>query len=90
MWSHYANSYGGFCVEYDFTKSKDFVGFIKKINYSKNRPNISLADADINGLQNTAKEDGSTKTDILRSEVNVNKLIEYLTVKDTCWGGVRE
>lgn len=86
MWSHYANSYGGFCVEYDFTNSKDFIGFIKKINYSKTRPNISLSDAGIDGLKNTVKDDGSTETDISRSEVNVEKLIEYLTVKDVCWG----
>lgn len=39
MWAHYANSYEGFCIEYDFTKSKN-VSFLKgigKVIYTDNR-----------------------------------------------------
>lgn len=42
MWSHYANSYAGICVEYDFTKINNFIGFIYPVAYSAIRPTLSL------------------------------------------------
>ena len=33
MWSHYANSYSGICVEYDFEKMDKFIGFMYPVKY---------------------------------------------------------
>ena len=85
MWSHYANSYAGFCVEYDFNKMTNFIGFVEKIEYSNIRPTLSLKDVGINGLQYVEKEDGTKSTEIIYTETNLEKILEYITVKDTCW-----
>ncbi len=85
MWSHYANSYAGFCVEYDFNKMTNFIGFIEKIEYSSTRPTISLKDVGISGLQYVEKEDGTKNAEIVYAETNLEKILEYITVKDTCW-----
>lgn len=85
MWSHYANSYAGFCVEYDFSKMTNFIGFIEKIEYSNTRPTISLKDVGISGLQYVEKEDGTKSTEIIYTETNLEKILDYITVKDTCW-----
>ncbi len=85
MWSHYANSYAGFCVEYDFNKMTNFIGFVEKIEYSNTRPTISLKDVGISGLQYVEKEDGTKNAEIVYSETNLEKILEYITVKDTCW-----
>ena len=44
MWAHYANSYEGICIEYDFNEIKDFIGFIGKVDYQHPRPLISIKD----------------------------------------------
>lgn len=46
MWAHYANSYEGFCIEYDFTKSKDisFQKGIGKVIYTDSRPQEDVSD----------------------------------------------
>lgn len=85
MWSHYANSYAGFCVEYDFNKMTNFIGFVEKIEYSRTRPTISLKDIGISGLQYVEKEDGTKTAEIVYAETNLEKVLEYITVKDTCW-----
>lgn len=85
MWSHYANSYAGFCVEYDFTKMTSIIGFIKKVEYSKTRPTISLKDVGISGLKVIEKEDGTKSTEIIYKETNLEKILEYISVKDICW-----
>jgi len=85
MWSHYANSYAGFCVEYDFNKITKCIGFVEKIKYSSTRPTISLKDVGISGLQYIEKEDGTKSTKIIHTESNFDKILEYITVKDTCW-----
>ena len=85
MWSHYANSYAGFCVEYDFNKITNFIGFVEKIKYSSTRPTISLKDVGISGLQYVEKEDGTKNAEIVYTEINLEKILEYITVKDTCW-----
>lgn len=85
MWSHYANSYAGFCVEYDFNKMTNFIGFVEKIEYSRTKPTISLKDIGISGLQYVEKEDGTKTAEIVYAETNLEKVLEYITVKDTCW-----
>ena len=85
MWSHYANSYAGFCVEYDFNKMTNFIGFVEKIEYSSTRPTISLKDVGISGLQYVEKEDGTKHAEIVYAETNLEKILYYITVKDTCW-----
>lgn len=40
MWAHYASSYSGFCIEYDFSECKD-ISFLKglaKVQYKDIRP----------------------------------------------------
>jgi len=37
MWSHYADSHKGFCIEYDFSEVKG-VGMLLPVYYSNNRP----------------------------------------------------
>lgn len=46
MWAHYANSYTGFCIEYDFSQSRDiaFQKGIAKVRYTEKRPNLEKLD----------------------------------------------
>ena len=44
MWSHYANSYSGICVEYDFSDVSQITTILKPVKYSKKRPTIALKD----------------------------------------------
>lgn len=85
MWSHYANSYAGFCVEYDFDKMTNFIGFIKKIEYSNIRPTISLKDVGIGGIRTIENEDKTMSTEIVYTEPDCEKILKYVTVKDNCW-----
>ena len=39
MWSHYANSYSGICVEYDFQEMNKFIGFMYPVKYCEKTPN---------------------------------------------------
>ncbi len=41
MWSHYADSHKGFCIEYDFSKVKG-AGLLLPVYYSNNRPLFSM------------------------------------------------
>lgn len=79
MWSHYANSYSGICVEYDFNKINDFIGFIFPVNYTTNRPTLSLQDLGI------AKFDFNAEEKIVHSDTDVSKIFSYLLSKNTCW-----
>lgn len=47
MWSHYANSYSGICVEYDLTKMEEFFGLMYPVQYTEERPTISPSDLGI-------------------------------------------
>lgn len=82
MWAHYANSYSGICVEYDFEKIKEYVGFIYPVEYSNQRPSVLLRDIGIEGfdLQNT-DESKRIKT----CEIDTERLLKMLLVKDKCW-----
>lgn len=79
MWSHYANSYSGICVEYDFEKMDKFIGFMYPVKYSSVRPTISLKDL---GLTEFKKdENGKLVTD----EVDIGAILSYLLAKNKCW-----
>lgn len=79
MWSHYANSYSGICIEYDFSKITEFIGFIYPVEYKTQRPNISLKELGLNGI------DIATQTISKQSEPNMAKILSYLLVKNKCW-----
>lgn len=80
MWSHYANSYSGICIEYDFSQIKDFVGFISPVEYKAERPTLSLSDVGVQISSNDGKPKVETNTD-----TDMKKIMSYLLVKNTCW-----
>lgn len=79
MWSHYANSYAGICVEYDFEKIKDFIGFVHPVSYTTVRPTLSMADLGI------AAADLKGKDRLVKEDVDVERIISYLCCKNKCW-----
>ena len=79
MWSHYANSYAGICIEYDFKKVEEFIGFIYPINYVKERPTLSLDDIGLKGLVS------DVDTRIEYGEVNMSAIFNYILAKNKCW-----
>ncbi|MGN0427318.1 MAG: DUF2971 domain-containing protein [Agathobacter sp.] len=79
MWSHYANSYAGICIEYDFNKIEEFVGFIYPVNYVKERPTLSMKDIGIKGLVS------NEETQIDYGEVDMAAIFNYMLAKNKCW-----
>lgn len=79
MWSHYANSYSGICVEYDFEKMDKFIGFMYPVKYSSVRPTVSLKDL---GLAEFKKDENGN---LITDEVNINAIFSYLLAKNKCW-----
>lgn len=79
MWSHYANSYTGICVEYDFEKIEDFIGFAHPVSYTTVRPTLSMADLGI------AAVDLKSKDRLVKEDVDVERIISYLCCKNKCW-----
>lgn len=79
MWSHYANSYSGICVEYDFEKMDQFIGFMYPVKYSAIRPTVSLMDLGFTGFE----KDESGK--LITEEVNISAIFSYLLTKNKCW-----
>lgn len=84
MWAHYANSYSGICIEYDLTKMDDFIGFIYPVNYTNERPTISLKDFGIS----ITTTDGNI--DVVQKEIDIVPIFNYLLCKNTCWGYEKE
>lgn len=78
MWSHYANSYKGICVEYDFNEMNDFIGFVYPITYSLNRPVVSLSDFGIEGIDIKSNE-------MIYGDTNMSKIMEFFCTKNKCW-----
>lgn len=70
MWSHYADSHRGFCVEYDFFEA-DISTLPFPVVYSNIRPQIPWGEALTRSPENTAK-------------ATSNLMIGLLT-KDKCW-----
>ena len=79
MWSHYANSYSGICVEYDFAKMNNFIGFMYPVEYSCERPTVTLKDMGLISFEKD--EDGNLKT----TDPNMSAIISYLLAKNKCW-----
>lgn len=84
MWAHYANSYKGICIEYDFNQLNGFIGFVKQVQYSSQRPTISLKDMGIAGFA-LGQEESVKYTD-----PNLDNIFRYLLTKDTCWNYEKE
>lgn len=79
MWSHYANSYSGICVEYDFGKMNDFIGFMYPVKYSNIRPTVSLKDL---GLSSFKKDESGN---LITDDVDIKSIFSYLLSKNKCW-----
>ena len=84
MWAHYANSYSGICIEYDLTKMDDSIGFIYPVNYTNERPTLSLKDFGIS----ITTTDGNI--DVVQKEIDIVPIFNYLLSKNTCWGYEKE
>lgn len=78
MWSHYANSYSGICVEYDFSTVNGETGFVYPVKYSSERPTITLSD-----LGFSVTEGG--KLEWKTGETDTKAIMSYLLVKNKCW-----
>lgn len=79
MWAHYANSYSGICVEYDFENMNEFIGFMYPVEYLKERPTVTLKDLGIDKLE--TDENGK----LITSEVDMSAIFSYLLAKNECW-----
>ena len=84
MWSHYANSYSGICIEYDFNQIKDAIGFIYPVEYTTDRPTLSLQDLGVKGF------DLGAETNIRSCEPNMGAILSYLLAKNVCWNYEKE
>lgn len=78
MWSHYANSYSGICIEYDFSTVNETTGFVFPVKYSQDRPTITLKDL---GFHIT--EEGNVEQKI--DEPDIKVILSYLLTKNKCW-----
>ncbi len=79
MWAHYANSYSGFCIEYDFSKISNYIGQICQVKYSQTRPHLTLRDIGIAGYDEAAVD----KT--VHCDVDLQAIFSKLLVKNNCW-----
>ena len=79
MWAHYANSYSGICVEYDFEKMNKFIGFMYPVKYSCDRPTLTLRDLGIDKFE--TDESGKLKT----VEPDMSAILSYMLSKNKCW-----
>lgn len=84
MWSHYANSYAGICIEYDFNQIKDVIGFIYPVEYTTERPTLSLQDLGVAGF-NLGLE-----ASVRSCEPNMGAILSYLLAKNVCWNYEKE
>lgn len=84
MWSHYANSYFGICIEYDFNQIKDAIGFIYPVEYTTERPTLSLQDLGVKGF------DLGAEASIRSCEPNMGAILSYLLAKNVCWNYEKE
>lgn len=78
MWSHYANSYSGICIEYDFGTVNGSTGFVYPVKYSEQRPTVTLKDLGF-GITEEGKW-GKTK-----DSTDVMAILSYLLTKNKCW-----
>ena len=79
MWAHYANSYSGICLEYDFSRIKDFIGFIYPVEYTEARPTLSLKDLGVERIDLTENDR------MVHCDMDLTQMFHYLLSKNTCW-----
>lgn len=84
MWSHYANSYSGICIEYDLNMLKTFQGFVYPVKYDENRPLLSIKDIGIDGF------DFENKTIKHNPDIDIETIISKLLYKNVCWNYEKE
>lgn len=84
MWSHYANSYSGICVEYDLTKMEEFFGFMYPVQYTEERPTISPSDLGIKFNVTNGK------CNVIQEEANIVPIMNYILFKNKCWSYEKE
>ena len=84
MWSHYANSYAGICIEYDFNQIKDAIGFIYPAENTTERPTLSLQDLGVKGFSL------GSKASVKSCEPNMGAILSYLLAKNVCWNYEKE
>lgn len=84
MWSHYANSYAGICIEYDFNQIKNAIGFIYPVEYTTERPTLSLQDLGVEGFN--LDSEASVKS----CDPNMGAILSYLLAKNVCWNYEKE
>lgn len=78
MWAHYANSYSGICIEYDFSTVDASIGFVYPVEYTQKRPTITLRDMGF-----SISEDKKIKQE--NEKIDTRKIISYLLKKNKCW-----
>lgn len=78
MWSHYANSYSGICVEYDFSKIEKFNGFIFPVKYNSERPTLAMRDLGYSGIDLKSRN-------MIKCETDIGSVFEYILNKNECW-----
>ena len=84
MWSHYANSYAGICIEYDFNQIKDAIGFIYPVEYTTERPMLSLQELGVAGFN--LGSDACVKS----CAPDMGAILSYLLAKNVCWNYEKE
>ena len=84
MWSHYANSYAGICIEYDFNQIKDAIGFIYPVEYTTERPTLSLQELGVAGFN--LGSDACVKS----CDPDMGAILSYLLAKNVCWNYEKE
>ena len=84
MWSHYANSYAGICIEYHFNQLKDVIYFIYPVEYTTESPTRSLQDLGVAGF-NLGSE-----ASVRSCEPNMGAILSYLLAKNVCWNYEKE
>ena len=91
MWAHYANSFSGICIEYDFTKYNNVIGIFDEVKYSKSRAMVTLEDFFELKLSVEISDDGQRKySPIPKKDIDLNKLIKKLFIKQNIWNYEKE
>ena len=85
MWSHYANSYSGICIEHDLNNIDEeiYKGFFYPIIYSEKRPTVSLKKLGINEENIKGKKFEMTTA-------QTAEFFSYLLVKNKPWDYEKE
>lgn len=85
MWAHYANSYKGICIEYDFNNYTSEMGIMREVRYDTKRPFLSLHNL---GIQGVKVDESSTKFVAVTTPKNDDEIVEVvdkLLVKNMPW-----